>query len=35
MRKVGICFSQKSCSNLLESITFYDFGSVRSKIIVI
>jgi hypothetical protein len=24
--KVGTGFSQKSCSKILESITFYDFG---------
>jgi hypothetical protein len=33
--KVGTGFSQESCSKLLESITLHDFGSIRSKIIVI
>jgi len=32
---VGTGFSQKSRSKLLESITFYDFGATRPKIIVI
>jgi hypothetical protein len=33
--KVGAGFSLQSRSKILESITFYDFGLIQSKIIVI
>jgi hypothetical protein len=33
--KAGTGFSRKSGSKIWESITFYDFGLVQSKIIVI
>ncbi|CAD5284148.1 hypothetical protein BOS5A_110352 [Bosea sp. EC-HK365B] len=32
---MGTGFSLESCSKFLESITFYEFGSIRSKFIVI
>jgi hypothetical protein len=33
--KVGTGFSRQSRSKILESITFYDFELIQSKIIVI
>jgi hypothetical protein len=33
--KAGTGFSRQSRSKILESITFYDFGLIQSKIIVI
>jgi len=35
MGKMGAGFSRQSRSKRLESVTFYDFGLIQSKIIVI